>query len=211
MTDSIGRLSRVLWLLAASVIVALAALVLTVVLYYNVSARQTSDLKCVTDWANQTAARADRVLNLSTAKNKATDDLFRAVARKDAKAFSKALNDYLSASNDYNNALHANPLPPSPQLQCGHKAHAGPTPVVVTKTAPGGQVTVITTRPAAARTTATRTMPVPQPTTFTVPGQPQPGRTVTVTRTRTVTRTVTRPLPPCFKNLTLPPCTLNAQ
>lgn len=203
-------MTHLVWLLVVSLVVSIAAVGLTVVLFSIAAAQQKSDLKCVTDWANQSAARSDRILNLSTAKNVATDDLFRAVAAKDAKAFDKALSEYLAASNDYNNALKANPLPSSPQLQCGHKADA-PSPVVVTKTQPGGLVVTTTVKPGP---TMRATVTVPQPTvipgavrTVTVP-VPEPGPRVTVTRTRTVTRTVA---PPSCLPIHLPPCVLQAK
>lgn len=207
---SINRVSRVVWLYAASAVVSIVALVLTLVLYSNLSGQQGSDIGCVTDWANATAARSDRILDLSVAKNKATDDLFRAVAKKDAKAFNQALSEYLTASNDYDNAVRTNPLPPSPQLQCGHKPKAFPAPVVVTKTAPGGLATTTTVKPGP---TMRSTVTVPQVTTAAGGTRampvPVPGPRVTVTRVRTVTRTVAppaclqRPLPPCV--LQLPP------
>lgn len=171
------------------------------------AAKEKSDLQCVTDWANATAARSDRILSLSNAKNAAADDVFRAVAAKNAGAFTAALSRYLAASNAYNIALKAHPLPPSPQLACNvatAKPSASPPLVVVTTTAPGGAVATTTMTHS-----ATATVGVPQPTTVTAPGAPvpMPGETVTrtVIRTRTVTRTVS---PPSCLKIHLPPCVL---
>lgn len=222
MTRSIDRAARRVWALVALITVMLMLIGLPVYLNYqranearDLAARQKRDLQCVTDWANATAARAQRIIDLSNAKNAAQDAINRALAAvlkdlahttpKQVATLANASQAYLGASNDYNNALKLHPLPPSPQLACGTKAVAQAPVVVVTKTAPGGGlVTITTTRPA---TTSTETVGVPQPTTVTAPGAPGAVRTVTVTRTRTKTVTRTVAPPSCLKR-PVPPCTL---
>lgn len=213
--SAVDRAARQSWVLYVLVLLLVASLGVPFYLDHNRSAQQKKNLQCVTDWANATAARAQRIIDLSNAKNAAQDAINRALAAvlkdlphttpKQVKTLASASQTYLGASNDYNNALALHPLPPSPQLACGGKAKPTPSVVIVTKTAPGGGlVTITTTRPA---TTSTETVGVPQPTTVTAPGVPLPGRVVTVTRTRT--RTVTRTVSPpsCLKH-PLPPCTL---
>jgi hypothetical protein len=207
------------------VVLLVVSLGIPFLLNYQRGKQEASDLRCVTNWANATAARSDRILNLSNAKNAAADAVNRALAAAleyparitpaQVQALTRTTQAYLAASNDYNNALRANPLPASPQLQCGHKAQAQPASVVVTKTEPGGLVVTTTIKPGPT-TTARSTVLVPQPTT--IPGAvqtvrvPMPVATVTRTviraRTRTVTRTVSPPA--CLKNLVLPPCVLQA-
>lgn len=217
------RQARQLWILGAAFALFILAIGLPVYLNYqrstaeaSQSRQQKADLQCVTDWANATAARADEILTQSKAKNDASDQAFRALAAivaraghvtaADVRMLSAKLNAYQSASNDLNNSLTLHPLPPSPRLACGGnlvKDRATPTPIVVTKTAPGGVVTLVTP---GATTIQTATITEPIPTTVTAPGVTQPAAPArTVTITRTVTRTVAPP--PCLKKLTLP-CTL---
>lgn len=226
---SIDRASHRTWLLVGIAIALIFSVALTVGLNYQrtsqISAsteQERDDIQCVTDWANATAARNERVLQLSNAKNAANDAVLRALAAllrdlthatsTEVHALAVATQAYLVASNAYNNAIKLNPLPPSPQLACGiiSKPVASLPSVVVTQTVPdGGSVTV--TRPGA-KSTTTATIGVPMPTTVTAPGVPVqvPGPTVTVTQARTTTRTVTHTVepPPCFANFQLPPCLL---
>lgn len=200
---SIRRANRLSWVLAAGIVAFVVLLGLPVYLNYQRAASEHRIVTCVADWANAYAARADRILKLSGAKNGALDDVIRAVASKSPAQFNSALRKYLAASDAYNDAQAASPLPSAPKFLCEHRSelHAAS---VVTRTVPA---------PGPTRTVgATRTVAAPR-VTATVSSSPRPGAVVTATRTisvpgptrtetfipaaETVTRTVTAHPSPC--------------
>lgn len=136
------RQARQLWLLGAVFALFILAIGFPVYLNYQRSSveasqsrQQKTDLQCVTDWANATAARADRILALSNVKNAAQDVAngafatlllnIRHVSSGQFVALNDAYQKLAKASADYNAALKLHPLPPSPMLACGAASKPG--------------------------------------------------------------------------------------
>lgn len=186
---SIERSNRSAWLLGAVAAVACVAVALAAIGLYRQGAeddRRAADQaeqnrtnSCVAMWAQDYAARADRLNDLSEARNTALDNALLAVIAGASPARVQVLAQrYRKAVLARRHALKHNPLPASPKFLCGER------PATATH------------RPSASRTAPPRTSSTPTPGALPAPirtvTRAAPNSTVTTVRTLTVTSTATR-------------------
>lgn len=178
------------WWAALAVVLILVAGVLALALSANYHAnkaltRQASQAaaakvqaKCVSDWANAFAARAQRLTDATTPKNDKFDALVRTIPLHSQSKFLAALKAYLAASDAYNAAIASHPLPAAPVFRCSGRAPAAASVPIVTRTVAAPKAAPVKPR------IVTRTRVVYRTIWRT--------RTVPVYRTHTVYRTVYR-------------------
>jgi hypothetical protein len=83
-------------------------------------AQQLDDLRCIAEWATAQTAASQRRLDATNQRTTALDDLVRTVAdpRRTPAEFTKALQAYITASDEYNAEVKKSPIPTSPQFTC---------------------------------------------------------------------------------------------
>lgn len=187
---SVRRGNRQAWVLVALTIAVLLTFVIAAATYSKqlsdtraaadkraaIAAEQQAALACVAKWVNTYTSRAQAVAEANSARVSALDELVRSLKTGSRAAFAKAYQQYLTASDRYQQQARVHPIPPEPRFLCGQ---ARPAPGPVKHTA--SSVPAVT---------ATRTVRVPQPrvTVFAPPHTVTvPGPTRVVTRTRMVT------------------------
>lgn len=112
----VGAVNSVLLFVTATAIVVIALLVSS---NRNLSTRLDKTTSCIRGWSDAITQRSQTLEDLRTPRDKAIDAVFRSLTKENFReAFQTALIQYFKASDDYNDALEKNPLPPSPELDC---------------------------------------------------------------------------------------------
>lgn len=103
---------------AAAILVMLVIIIPGYIIVDRANTRVTNLAQCVSEWADDSSARSERISQVSQLRNDALDELIRSVDKMDRTLFKKHLRYYIEISDLYYVTLDKNPIPTPPKLRC---------------------------------------------------------------------------------------------